>query len=310
MTISELKAQFREGKIEKPDFIKESYHLFHQHLFDYSASLAETDIKAISVDAKGVVFTVRSSGIKVRCQPGDHRSPPVETFNFADFEPAESKMMDKLFEGKATFFDIGANIGWHSLTLSSKYRHADFYCFEPIPATYQHLQDNIELNGLSNIHTYNLALSNTTSIQDYYFYTACSGNASAKDLTDRDDVEKVECHQIKLDELMTQQPLPEPEFIKCDVEGAELMVFQGALATLKQAKPIVMAEILRKWSAKYDYKPNEIFTLFDELGYAAFTTDGYTLKPFEEMTDETVETNFFFLHKTKHASLITRFSQL
>ena len=99
MNISELKAAYQANTVAKPDFISSAYAMFHANLFDYANNLSSTDIREISIDAKGVVFTVRSSGIKVRCQPGDHRSPPVETFNFSDFEPAESRMMHKLFDG-------------------------------------------------------------------------------------------------------------------------------------------------------------------------------------------------------------------
>jgi len=216
-------------------------------------------------------------------------------------------MMHKLFEGMDTFFDIGANIGWHSLTLASSYRDARFLCFEPIPDTFKHLQDNIMLNAFTNISTYNLALSNVTTKKDYFFYTACSGNASAVDLSTRPDVKTIECTEVKLDELMEESSLPKPDFIKCDVEGAELLVFQGATETIRNGKPVVMAEILRKWSARYGYNPNEIFQMFQAMGYLAFTTDGYALKPFAEMTDDTLETNFFFLHEKEHALQIRRF---
>jgi FkbM family methyltransferase len=309
MKIKTLKHDFQTGQIEKPAFIAQSYLNFHQLLFDYAAALNETDIKEISIDPDGVIFTIRSSGIRVRCQPGDHRSPPVETFNFADFEPLESAMMPKLFEGEHTFYDIGANIGWHSLTLASRFRQAHFLCFEPIPQTFGHLQENIRLNCLGNIATYNIALSDRAATTDYYFYDACSGNASAVNVSGRDDARKIQCTQTTLDSFVREQGLPNPDFIKCDVEGAEWFVFQGGKDTIAASKPVVMAEILRKWSAKYDYNPNEIFAFFRKLGYQAFTTDGLTLLPFETMTEATRETNFFFLHPEKHALKLQRYAQ-
>lgn len=309
MKFTELKASFSSGKIDKPEFIRRAYQMFHETLFDYAANLGDTDVREISIDARGVVFVIRSSGIKVRCQLGDHRSPPVETFNFADFEPHESRMMLKLFEGGKYFYDIGANIGWHSLTLAARFRDAIFFCFEPIPKTYEYLQDNIALNAFDNIRTYNIALSNSNSPHDYYFYEACSGNASAVNLTAREDVRKVECPQTRLDDLVQESgPCCPPDFIKCDVEGAELLVFQGARETIARYKPVVMAEILRKWSAHYHYNPNEIFHLFAVLGYRAFTTDGYFLRKFSKMTEESDETNFFFLHAERHAIQIERFA--
>ncbi len=85
------------------------------------------------------------------------------------------------------------------------------------------------------------------------------------------------------------------------------MVIKGGVNTISTHQPIIMAEILRKWSAKFKYNPNEIFQLLYGLGYLAFTTDGKHLFPFSEMDESTQETNFFFLHATKHKHLITKF---
>ncbi len=309
MNIQELKRAFGTGEISKPEFIRTAYQDFHRILFDYAAQLTQTDIREIAIDPGGVVFTTRSTGIKVRCQPGDHRSPPFETFNFNDFEPCESRMIHKLFDGCSSFFDIGANIGWHSLNLAAQYRSARFFCFEPIPDTYVNLQENIRLNAFQNIQTFNLALSDREGQQTFYFYTACSGNASAVNVSEREDVTTFECQQTSLDAFYkTDHDLPPVDFIKCDVEGAELHVFVGAAATINQYHPIIMAEILRKWSRKYACEPNEIFLLLRSLGYLAFTTDGNVLFPFDTMTEETVETNFFFLHPDKHSEQLKRFA--
>lgn len=307
MKFTDLQAGFSAQKITKPDYIQSAYTNFHQILFEYVSNLGNTDIKEITVNAEKVVFTVRSTGVKVICQHGDHRSPPFETFNFADFEPNESRMMAKLFEGSKIFYDVGANIGWHSLNLSAKFRKATFFCFEPIPVTFEHLRANIKLNAFTNIHTFNLALSDSNNRKDFYFYENCSGNASAVNLTERADVLAIACDQVRLDDFAREQALPAPDFIKCDVEGAELLFLKGALNVIEANRPIVMAEILRKWSAKYDYNPNQIFALFTKMGYQAYVTDGETLTPFGEMTEATAETNFFFLHPLQHAQKIQRF---
>ena len=98
------------------------------------------------------------------------------------------------------------------------------------------------------------------------------------------------------------------DFIKCDVEGAELLVFKGGLNTIKRDKPIIFSEILRKWSAMFNYDPNEIFDLFKSEGYLAFTVNTNVLLPFCRMDESTVETNFFFLHAEKHRDLILKWS--
>lgn len=308
MTINELKKSFSDGSISKPEFIAMAYEEFHNILFEYASQLNDVDIKEILIDGSGVIFTTRKTGTKIRCQPGDHRSPPIETFNFSDFEPAESEMMEKLFDEHQVFYDIGANIGWHSLNMSAKHRKAKFYCFEPIPKTYQQLIDNIKLNNAKNINCYNTALSDQPGNQKFFYYTACSGNASAANLSERSDVSEIVCPQTTLDMFVADNSTPPPDFIKCDVEGAELMVIKGGVDTIAKHQPILMVEILRKWSSKFSYNPNEIFQLLYSFGYCAFTTDGRGLFEFSEMDESTIETNFFFLHSTKHKRLITKFS--
>lgn len=308
MKLAQLRSDFAAGQVDKPRYIEQAYQDYHRQLFEYAALLPETDIREISIDASGVVFTTRSTGVRIRCQPGDHRSPPVETFNFNDFEPRESRMMFKLFEGCHHFYDIGANIGWHSLNLAATYRHASFECFEPIPSTHQHLTGNIALNRFTNIRTHHVALAERRGAHTFYFYEACSGNASGVNLTGRPDVSEVECQLHRLDDYIAEHRLAPPDFIKCDVEGAELRVFQGAPETLARDQPIILAEILRKWSAKYGYNPNDIFDLLAGYGYRAFTSDGSKLLPFTRMTEETVETNFFFLHASRHQAQIRRFT--
>lgn len=82
------------------------------------------------------------------------------------------------------------------------------------------------------------------------------------------------------------------------------MVFQGGLQTIKRDLPIVFSEILRKWSAKFNYDPNDIFDFFRVLGYKSFTVSRSRLKEFNVMKDQTIETNFFFLHSVKHENQI------
>src|SRR5438132_1625942 len=51
------------------------------------------------------------------------------------------------------------------------------------------------------------------------------------------------CERIALDALVARGVVPQPDFVKCDVEGAELLVFRGAVRMLDRPDaPIVMFE--------------------------------------------------------------------
>ena len=233
------------------------------------------------------------------CISGDFRIAPIEVLNFLDYEKNDSKMIDLLVEDNANIFDIGANMGWYSINMGLSRRGAQIHCFEPIPHTYAYLQQNLKLNAVPNVKAHNFGFSNCSGEFDFYFYGEGSGNASSVNVSNRDDVEVFKCKVQTLDEFIAQEKTS-IDFIKCDVEGAELMVFQGGLQTIKRNQPIIFSEILRKWSAKFNYNPNEIFDLLKSLNYRVFTTNGEKLKEFFVMDDSTVETNFFFLHDKKH----------
>jgi hypothetical protein len=66
--------------------------------------------------------------------------------------------------------------------------------------------------------------------------------------------------------------------------------------------------MLRKWSAKFNYHPNEIISLLGEFGYLCFAVNKERLIEIPLMDENTIETNFFFLHSEKHADKIKFFT--
>lgn len=305
--IRQTQEDFHSKIIDKPTFIKTMYECHHSKLFDYADYLLNTNIKNIEIEDGRVIMTTRDKGIKIECAHGDYRIAPIEILNFSDYEKDESEMMGNLVKDGDVVFDIGANIGWYSINLAASRRKSRFFCFEPIPKTFRSLTRNLELNHMFNVIPYNFGLSNKEGEFTFYYYPEGSGNASSVNLTKRTDVEEVSCQIKTLDGLNDEINLP-IDFIKCDVEGAELLVFQGGQKTISKHKPIVFSEILRKWSEKFNYDPNDIFKLFRDIGYEAYMANGSILKSFREMTKETIETNFFFLHADKHRHLIKKYS--
>jgi FkbM family methyltransferase len=307
-SIKKTREKFTSGEISKPTFIRQMYEGHHNILFEYAEFIKNTNINKIEIQDGSVIMTSRDRGIRIACEPGDFRIAPIETLNFNDYEKEESKMMENLVEDGDNFFDIGANIGWYSINIAASRRATRVYSFEPIPKTFNSLSKNIELNGSSNVTAYNFGFSSQIGEFPFYYYPEGSGNASSANVTGRDDIECVHCKVRTLDDY-TAETGTIVDFIKCDVEGAELLVFQGGINTISRDKPIVFSEILRKWSEKFNYNPNQIFELFRNMGYQAFTVSKGCLNNFLKMDDATVETNFFFLHSEKHKIIINKYSK-
>ena len=275
---------------------------------NYSTYLKKTNIASIEITDDAVVMTSRDKGIKMICPLGDHRVAPIEALNFLDYETIDSAMIMKLVSPNDCVVDIGANMGWYSINIAKTFPSCKVHAFEPIPKTYAYLEKNIKLNQMGNIFPHHFGLSSESKDLTFYFYPEGSGNASSANLSERKDAELVTCHVKKLDDFVNINKL-HVDFIKCDVEGAELFVYQGAMMTLQRCKPVVFTEMLRKWAAKFNYHPNDIIDLFASLGYRCFYADNSILKELFVMTDETIYTNFFFLHSEKHAEQINNLLQ-
>lgn len=301
MNLIEIKERFASGEISKPDYI-DRMHELHQGLFTYSRAIRGTDIAKIEITDDTVTMTARGSGIRIVCDKDDKRIAPIEIINFDSYEKDEYSMIMKLIGANDVILDIGANIGWYSINIATTYPSSRIYAFEPIPKTFGYLARNIALNDIKNVRAGNFGLSNQEGDLTFYYYPEGSGNASSANLTGAGNVDQIKCRVITLDQFVATEKL-EVNFIKCDVEGAELMVFQGALATLGRCKPAVFTEMLRKWSAKFGYHPNEIIKLFSDLGYRCFTVKGDRLVECPAMDEQTRETNFFFLQEAHIARI-------
>ena len=226
MKLTDTRKDFKEGRISKPDFIRTMYEDHHSKLFEYAAYLKQTNIASIEISDDTVSMVSRDKAIRMVCPLGDCRVAPVEALNFLDYESEDSAMILNLAASAKTVVDIGANIGWYSINIAKTYPDCQVYAFEPIPKTYAFLERNIMLNSTNNIHSYPFGLSNERKDLTFYFYPEGSGNASSANLSDRADAELITCHVEPLDDFVQSRGLS-VDFIKCDIEGAELFAFRG-----------------------------------------------------------------------------------
>lgn len=309
MKIKHIKDQFTKGELNKVQFIDAMYQV-HGILEEYAQELKNTEIEKIEISDDKIIMTSRptgyhNGGIRFVVDMMDKRTVPLETFNFNSFERQDSQMIFKFVGPESHVIDIGANIGWYSLHIGSMLKGGSIHSFEPLPETYTKFQQNIKLNGLTNIHTNQIALSEKKQTLTFFFDPHQSGSSSSRNITESATIVKQELESITFDEYAESKNLKQIDFIKCDVEGAELFVFQGAQKSLDKYKPIVFAEILRKWSAKFNYHPNDIFKLFHDLNYSSFYAENGKLVKIDVVDDTTMPTNFFFLHNEKHAAKIS-----
>lgn len=298
------KKQFLNGQLAKNEYLEKIY-AHHTYLFDYSEFMKGTDISKIEIEDDSIIFTCRDSQIKLICAKGETRSVPLTILNLGDYESDELNMQLRLIQDGDTVFDIGGNIGWYALHVAKARPGSVIRSFEPVPWTFNVMQKNILLNNMNNIQSHNFGFSDKAGEFEFFFDPAISGNASLVNVAEKENIQVFKCKVNTLDDYVKDENL-KIDFIKCDVEGAELFVFKGGEATLKKNQPIIFTEMLRKWSAKFNYHPNAIIDFFRTLNYSPYVINGEMLRKFDRVDDNTEETNYFFLHNTKHADLIKK----
>lgn len=308
-TLATLKEEFRTGALSKPDFIRSALEL-HSALFTYVDITRTTDVKEIAITADGVSFVLGEERIRLYCPENEARVAPIEVMNFNHYEPAETRAMDLLAAKARTILDVGANIGLYSIRFAKRFPDARVYAFEPMPTSHRFLQRNVAANAVGDrVSCFNYGLSETSGTVDFFISPAAGTNASLLNVAGAQDAQRVVGLTLTMDQWSSNQQVV-PDFIKCDVEGAELLVFRGGRTTLAQHQPIVFAELLRKWSKPFGYHPNDMLTFFAELGYQCFAVGDAGVRRITEVTDDTPETNYAFLHGSKHAETIQHFLAL
>lgn len=303
MTKETLKEQFRKGAISKPEFIGAMYQK-HQELFEYCNLLQSCDLDQIEITAEGIFFVSKHDRIRIFCKKADQRTAPFEIMNFDAYENEDSDLLYRLTAHARCIFDVGANIGWYSIGLAKKRPLATIFSFEPLAETFLDLKKNVALNQLANVIIHPFGFSNLNTTLTFYSSVHTSVSNSAENISGDAEVKESVCEVKRMDDFVKEGG-HQVDFIKCDVEGAELFVFQGGIQTIQEHKPVIFCEMLRKWAAKFNYHPNDIIQLLGTVGYHCYINKGENqLEQLKEVTSETLQTNFFFLHPSQHASII------
>lgn len=160
----------------------------------------------------------------------------------------EDLVMKQFIKKGDTVLDIGAHLGFYTLLMSKLVGNSGKVCaFEPNPQMLKVL--NFTLKTLKNTELFNVALSSSNGNASFYVPEDASmaslGNWT-NNISDKlsGSVHQIECKTQRLDDLIAEKNLAQPSFIKCDVEGAEPSVFDGAAATLnREDAPTLLFEI-------------------------------------------------------------------
>lgn len=137
--------------------------------------------------------------------------------------------------------DCGSNIGMTTVFFKDKFSLAKIICFEPDPNVYIILEKNINVNKLKDITLINAALSDLDGETDFFgeFYgdhPNSLGNSIIETWGNRGYTDRIKVKAAKLSNFINR----EVDFLKLDIEGAELQVLEELGDKLKLIRKMLL----------------------------------------------------------------------
>lgn len=192
----------------------------------------------------------------VNLNEGMHES----VFFLGEYEPAVTDVIASVVRKNDVCLDIGANFGWYTTLLSRLCSNGEVHAFEPMPDIFSELEQNRKLAGEpENVHLNNLALGDENRLIDLYRFTDLSSGFSSFSADGKNNFQTFSVPMITLDSYLTDKKISDINFVKLDIEGAELMFLRGAAKLFEQPlPPIIMAEMALATTKGFGYLPNDL----------------------------------------------------
>ena len=181
-----------------------------------------------------------------------------------NYEPL-LKYSYKLIKKNDIVLDIGANQGIYSIAFSKLTGpKGKVIAIEPLESMTEILKKNIILNSLNNIKIFQGVVSDNNG---YEFLDSSQGIVSSSIVKKFLDQNMLKIKSIMIDEII--KDYTNINFIKLDIERAELKALNGASETLKKFRPILSVELdqytfdkINIFLKSFGYKPY----IFDSVG--------------------------------------------
>lgn len=155
------------------------------------------------------------------------------------WEPGTLRALNQFLGNSSVYCDIGAWIGPTVLYAAKLCKHV--ICFEPDPVAYLHLLWNIQLNQLSNVDSYNVAVAASTAMRKISSKNGQFGNTQSH-LLDGDQSKTGQVANVlafSWGDFSRMFNSEHVDFLKIDIEGSEFELIPTMQEYLAENKPTV-----------------------------------------------------------------------
>ncbi|MBI5844607.1 MAG: FkbM family methyltransferase [Deltaproteobacteria bacterium] len=227
---------------------------------------------------------------------------------FLKIKEEGTAMVPNFIQKGDTVFDIGANVGrFTSLAAALAGPKGRVYSFEPQQYPRKILTQMKSVRSLSQVIIVDKALSDspgtaeiTIPLKDGWKPKSACGHLDGEN----EDPHKTETVGVStLDAFCEENGVGRLDFIKCDVEGAELKVFRAGTRVLTRFHPTIYCEVDKLCCDRNKVPLRAVFDFLESLGYRAYLPDkSKKLFYVDPGNIPREKTEYFFIHVNRKES--------
>jgi FkbM family methyltransferase len=200
-----------------------------------------------------------------------------------DYEKENFDFIKSSVNDGGVVLDIGAHIGLFSLIASQIVgQKGKVFAFEPSPTTFDVLSKTISINNANHIiEPIQKAVGEIEGTIQFFVSNDSIDNSNSlvKYLSDR-ELKGIDIAITSTDLFVKEKNLRKINFIKIDVEGAELDTLKGAKNTLLTYKPFCMVGIHPEAILAKGDNLLDIYNIIKECGYIILVNNKEISKEF------------------------------
>jgi len=188
-------------------------------------------------------------GFDLRIPKRDRSLMVLSLYLDGEYEPEESRWILELLSPGDLVFDVGANVGYMTCLMAQAVAGGEdgqVHAFEPEPANFELLRQNIASNHLTGVLARRMALSSRTGKESIYLARENLGDHTLVKLPGR---RSIPIEAVSFDDYYAAHCAGrQVRLVKIDVQGYELEVLKGMQRSLRAG--LIDALLLEFWPAR------------------------------------------------------------